>query len=182
MNKVAKIISIAIFIFSLMPFEEIYSQGQPWVLPGNNTVTLANFVGTTNAVPLQLRTAQSQPIVFQPNGVQRMFIDPTFGRIAIGPNFSTPQVLLHLKNNSNIATNLMIENTAGIFDASVENTSGFSLLQSSQHMIFVTNNIRRMSLSSTTGNLGINLVGNNIANRKLEVRDNRPLAKLKTIS
>jgi len=82
-----------------------FSQGnQPWVLPGNGNATATSFVRTTNAVPLNLKTVQNQPMQFFTNNVQRMILmgaNPAgsiSGSLGVGTNLTGPLAKLHLSD------------------------------------------------------------------------------------
>jgi hypothetical protein len=56
-------------------------QAQPWVISGN-TPAAANFLGTTNAIPLNLKTQLAQPINLLTTNLRRMQVD-AFGRVSV---------------------------------------------------------------------------------------------------
>lgn len=70
----------------------------PWVFP-SNTPASGDFVGTTNAVPLELKTTSTtgggQPINFWTNTTQKMTIQAN-GNVGIGTTF-TPAFKLDVK-------------------------------------------------------------------------------------
>ena len=69
-----------------------------WGLSGNTGTNAANYIGTNDAVPLQIFT----------NGTQRIFID-TIGRVGIGN--SNPSYLLHTSKTSSLNNDI-----SGVFD------------------------------------------------------------------
>lgn len=69
----------------------VFSQGTQWRLLGNNNVTAGtNFLGTTNA----------QPVDFRTNNTQRMRIDATTGFVGVGNNFTTPLNLVDVRDGN----------------------------------------------------------------------------------
>ena len=87
-------------IVFLLTQTNIIAQGLNWQINGNAGITGANYLGTNNAAPLQLRTTLAQPILFQTNGInERMRITPT-GLVSIS-NGLAPLSLLHLNSNGN---------------------------------------------------------------------------------
>ena len=77
-----------------------YSQNN-WTINGNgNTTGAANFLGTTNNEPLNIRT----------NDIQRMFVfsgvGVNSGFIGVGNNFNNPLQRFHVVGDINLETNI----------------------------------------------------------------------------
>ena len=86
------IVTVLFFSASAM----LFSQGNNWKLNGNNA-TSNDFIGTTNSIPLILKT----------NSVEGMRIDPT-GNVGVGTDI-TPE---KLTVNGNILANGTISGTS----------------------------------------------------------------------
>ncbi|MFP5471254.1 MAG: hypothetical protein ACLGGV_06630 [Bacteroidia bacterium] len=75
-----------------------------WKTTGNgfafpNAVNATSFLGTTNSVPLQLRTTLDQPILFQTTNLERMRISPDG---LVGINIATPEATLDVNGTIKI--------------------------------------------------------------------------------
>jgi hypothetical protein len=163
MKQVLK--SIGVLLSACISFT---SHGQNWLTNGNVGLNSTNYVGTQDAVPLQLRTTLAQPIIFQTNGAtERMRLTPT-GELGLGT--AAPSSLLHLTSTTsgNIfrtdgpagSLNLWQLFTGGTekFRVSVANSSSnvnINVFQTA-HMLFSTSNTERMRLTSI-GRLGLGI-------------------------
>jgi hypothetical protein len=80
-------------IISLTFISGVTSAQTPWILTGN-TVGSGNFLGTTNAQPLEIMTTSTsppQPINFYTNGAQQMTINDG-GSVGIGTTFTNSRL------------------------------------------------------------------------------------------
>lgn len=89
------LLTVSLMLFLLNSLD---AQSPHWRTVGNGTtgpdpITTTSFIGTTVALPFNIKTTLAQSINFFTSNTRRMTITPT-GFVKIGPNFTPPDNLL----------------------------------------------------------------------------------------
>ncbi|MGZ3861874.1 MAG: beta strand repeat-containing protein [Bacteroidia bacterium] len=126
----------------------IVSTGGGWSIFGNS-ISSGNFLGTTNAQDLVLRTTLAQNIIFQTNGAtERMRIDPT-GNVGIG---ITPTYPLDVSSTNATTTSNFVNTGNGM-------AASFGIVNTGSTAAQVVNVSSNSSSASPVRGISVNLSG-----------------------
>lgn len=100
-------LTVSLMLLLLNP---LVAQPPHWRAVGNGStgpdpINAASFIGSTIAVPFNLKTTLAQPMNFFTGNTKRMVISGTTGFVGIGNAFTAPVSLLHLRAFTNATGN-----------------------------------------------------------------------------
>lgn len=150
-----KTLFIILFFFVFISMQ--YAQNTSWLLSGNSDASNANFVGTTNAVPLNIKT----------NNSTRLFVSAYSSHLGIGT--TSPQGNLHLHSTDIPSYSIAGLSHTNFFRMTNSVTGagendGFVIRQSSKTVyieqkegskLHILNNNKGITID-TSGNIGVN--------------------------